>query len=238
MGFEDMGTFGQIFQVRHITDGRPYALEVHPKKGACSWTVQNKINEKEFFRALDDFLIITLFYAVQKVKNVDMVLEQAPCDLLGSGDEVYQFLVAQIVLEFKYLHASSRIQRDMKLDDVPLMPDNYIKICDLGLGMECDDRIFEGTPPRIAPEILLSGGYGKSVDSWSLSFLFCKLKCKRNLLDSGGASPTEIERTNEERIVPRGLRKRFRGLSCSCARPPSGGRELSTRHFPISLAWE
>jgi len=69
---------------------------------------------------------------------------------------------------------------DLKLDNLLLDADGFVKIADFGLckeGMGFGDRTstFCGTPEFLAPEVLTESSYTRAVDWWGLGVLIFEM---------------------------------------------------------------
>jgi len=75
-----------------------------------------------------------------------------------------------------YRRCCHRCCSDLKLDNLLLDADGFVKIADFGLckeGMGYGDRTstFCGTPEFLAPEVLTEASYTRAVDWWGLGVL-------------------------------------------------------------------
>ena len=90
------------------------------------------------------------------------------------------FYAACVVLGLQFLHENNIVYRDLKLDNLLLDSDGYLKIADFGLckeNMGFGDRTstFCGTPEFLAPEVLTETSYTRAVDWWGLGVLIFEM---------------------------------------------------------------
>jgi len=86
---------------------------------------------------------------------------------------VAKFYAAEVTLALEYLHHHQIIYRDLKPENLLLDRHGHLKITDFGFAKDVPDITWTlcGTPDYLAPEVVSSKGYNKSVD-WYVFTLF------------------------------------------------------------------
>ncbi|XP_029059156.1 serine/threonine-protein kinase N3 isoform X9 [Monodon monoceros] len=110
------------------------------------------------------------YYAIKALKKQEVL----------SRDEIERFYLACVVLGLQFLHEQKIIYRDLKLDNLLLDAQGFLKIADFGLckeGIGFGDRTstFCGTPEFLAPEVLTQEAYTRAVDWWGLGVLLYEM---------------------------------------------------------------
>lgn len=91
-----------------------------------------------------------------------------------------RFYAAELLCALEHLHKFNVVYRDLKPENILLDFTGHIALCDFGLcklGMSESEKTntFCGTPEYIAPELLESRGYTKTVDWWTLGVLLYEM---------------------------------------------------------------
>lgn len=175
------GLFGKVYLAQEKSDNKLYALKVISKRRVTDYDLtKNAIYEKNILITSNHPFILHAKYTFQSEINLFLVTEYMPGGNLYSrlisensfSLETVRFYSAQIALAIGYLHEKDVIHRDLKLENILIDKDGYLKLADFGLvknNMIDDEttRTFCGTPEYTAPEMILKKPYMKSVDWWA-----------------------------------------------------------------------
>ncbi len=80
-------------------------------------------------------------------------------------------------MALEYLHKKDIIYRDLKPENILIGQDGHIKLTDFGFAKRVPDQTYTlcGTPDYLAPEIIISAGYNKSVDWYAWGVLIFEM---------------------------------------------------------------
>ncbi|TRY92665.1 hypothetical protein DNTS_007710 [Danionella cerebrum] len=185
------GHFGKVLLTEYKKSGKMYAIKAL-KKGdiVARDEVESLMCEKRIFETVNSAqhpFLVNLFACFQTPEHVCFVMEYtAGGDLMMHiHADVFTepravFYSACVVLGLQFLHDNKIVYRDLKLDNLLLDTDGYVKIADFGLckeGMGFGDRTstFCGTPEFLAPEVLTDTSYTRAVDWWGLGVLIYEM---------------------------------------------------------------
>jgi serine/threonine protein kinase len=190
-----IGTFGQVYQVRKKDTQRIYAMKVLSKKVI--------VQKKEVAHTLGERNILVRTATTESPFIVGLKFSfQTPLDLylvtdFMSGGELFwhlqkegkfkepraKFYIAELILALEHLHDHDIVYRDLKPENILLDANGHIALCDFGLSKANISKndttnTFCGTTEYLAPEVLLDEtGYTKMVDFWSLGVLVFEMCC-------------------------------------------------------------
>ncbi|KAJ1060656.1 hypothetical protein K5549_016070, partial [Capra hircus] len=187
------GHFGKVLLSEFRPSGELFAIKAL-KKGdiVARDEVESLMCEKRILAAVTNAghpFLVNLFGCFQTPEHVCFVMEYS-----AGGDLSYlawrpgslipasfcSFYSACVVLGLQFLHEHKIVYRDLKLDNLLLDTEGYVKIADFGLckeGMGYGDRTstFCGTPEFLAPEVLTDTSYTRAVDWWGLGVLLYEM---------------------------------------------------------------
>jgi serine/threonine protein kinase len=169
------GSFGRVHLVQSKHNQRFYAVKVLKKQQVVKMKqVEHTNDERKMLQRCRFPFLITLWGTWQDSKNLYMVMDFIEGGELFSllrksqrfPNPVAKFYAAEVTLALDYLHSMNIIYRDLKPENLLLDRHGHIKITDFGFAKEVPDITWTlcGTPDYLAPEVVASKGYNKSVD--------------------------------------------------------------------------
>eukprot|EP00466_Bigelowiella_natans_P015116 jgi/Bigna1/33336/e_gw1.2.24.1 len=185
------GSFGKVYQVKYKKTGEIFALKVLKKEHlAKRKQIGHTKTERKVLENITHPFIVSLRYAFQTEHRLYMVL-----DYFTGGELFYhlkhggrfklergRFYCAELTCAIEHLHANDVIYRDLKPENVLLDAEGHVRLTDFGLSKDClkGDTLthtFCGTPEYLAPEVIQSKPYNKTVDWWSLGTMTYEMIC-------------------------------------------------------------
>ena len=84
-----------------------------------------------------------------------------------------------MILALGYLHSKGIVHRDLKLENILVDQDGYIRLIDYGLAKMLKEgeksNSFCGTPEYLAPEMVSAIGHDKAVDWWAVGIIMYEM---------------------------------------------------------------
>lgn len=189
LGYLGQGGNGKVYLIARRTDNDRFALKVQEKAKLAGANKRQQdylrdmvVKEKKVGYALSNPFLMRTVIAFQDWRNLYTLMD---CALYGdlvrlSGQKnpkkTVKYIAAQLILGLEYMHACRVAHRDMKLGNVFICNDIYLKIGDFGFAKKILTRSHTllGTIGYRAPEIIKKD-HGKGVDWWALGIIIFKL---------------------------------------------------------------
>ncbi|NXD12203.1 PKN2 kinase, partial [Nothocercus nigrocapillus] len=185
------GHFGKVLLAQYRATGKLYAIKALKKKDIINRDEIDSLNcEKRIFEVVnssDHPFLVNMFACFQTPHHACFVMEYTPGGdlMMRIHEDIFpehmaRFYTACVVLGLQFLHGRKIVYRDLKLDNLLLDAEGFVKIADFGLckeGMGFGDHTntFCGTPEFLAPEVLTDVSYTRAVDWWGLGVLIYEM---------------------------------------------------------------
>ncbi|ODV85327.1 hypothetical protein CANARDRAFT_28589 [[Candida] arabinofermentans NRRL YB-2248] len=180
------GSFGRVHLVKSVHNNRFYAIKVLKKAQVIRMKqVEHTNDERRMLKLVEHPFLIRMWGTYQDSRNLFMVMDYIEGGELFSllrksqrfPNPVAKFYAAEVTLALEYLHSHNIIYRDLKPENILLDRNGHIKITDFGFAKEVETVTWTlcGTPDYIAPEVITTKPYNKSVDWWSLGILIFEM---------------------------------------------------------------
>ncbi|GBP06917.1 cAMP-dependent protein kinase catalytic subunit beta [Eumeta japonica] len=180
------GAYGVVYLVKHIGAENYYAMKALEKAKIVKLKqIEHTYNEKTILCGLDFPFVVHMKYFFKDNVYIYFVMP-----FIGGGEMFFhlrneskfnenyaKFYASQVLLALEYLHACSLVYRDLKPENILIDRVGYTKLTDFGFCKFLHGRTWTlcGTPEYLAPEIILSKGYGTTVDWWSFGVLIYEM---------------------------------------------------------------
>ncbi|CAC5408210.1 PKN2 [Mytilus coruscus] len=215
------GHFGKVILAEYRNTKEFFALKALKKAEIIARDeVESLMSEKRIFEVINSMrhpFLVNLFACFQTNEHVVFVMEYA-CGgdlMMHIHTDVFSeprtvFYAGCVVLGLQYLHEHNIVYRDLKLDNLLLDKEGFLKIADFGLckeNMGYSDRTstFCGTPEFLAPEVLTETSYTRSVDWWGLGVLVFEMLVGESPFPGDDEEEVFDSIVNEEVRYPRFL---------------------------------
>uniref|UniRef100_A0A0N5C7T0 protein kinase C n=1 Tax=Strongyloides papillosus TaxID=174720 RepID=A0A0N5C7T0_STREA len=185
------GHFGKVILSQHKNTSKYFALKILKKGDILARDEVESLNtEKRIFEIASKSkhpFLVNLYGCFQTKEHVFFVMEYSMGgDLMRHiHDDIFSeeracFYASCVLLGLEFLHGNNIIYRDLKLDNLLLDAQGYVKLADFGLckeGMGPNDTTstFCGTPEFLAPEVLVESCYTRAIDWWGLGVLIFEM---------------------------------------------------------------
>uniref|UniRef100_A0A5K3F749 Non-specific serine/threonine protein kinase n=1 Tax=Mesocestoides corti TaxID=53468 RepID=A0A5K3F749_MESCO len=185
------GHFGKVLLAESRKTKKYYALKTLKKAEILFRNeIDSLTSEKRIFQTITEArhpFLVNLVACFQSPEHVVFVMDYAPGGdlMLHIQESVFSeyraaFYAGCVVLGLEFLHSKQIIYRDLKLDNLLMDTEGYVKLADFGLckeGMGPEDKTstFCGTPEFLAPEVLTEPSYTRAVDWWGLGVLIYEM---------------------------------------------------------------
>ncbi|XP_011568237.3 cAMP-dependent protein kinase catalytic subunit alpha [Plutella xylostella] len=176
------GAFGRVVLLKHTSANKFYAMKILEKEKIVKMKqIDHTLYEKRILEAIRFPFTVSMEFFFKDNSYIYFVMPFVTggemfthLRRLGKFDEsTSKFYASQVILALEYLHFNNLVYRDLKPENILIENNGYLKITDFGFCKVVQGRTWTlcGTPEYLAPELILSKGYGFSVDWWSFGVL-------------------------------------------------------------------
>ncbi|XP_049516533.1 membrane-associated tyrosine- and threonine-specific cdc2-inhibitory kinase isoform X2 [Dermacentor silvarum] len=190
------GSFGVVYKVRCLDDGRWYAVKVANRQFRGQRDRRRQLEEVAKHELLPPHPHCVRFIKAWE-EDYRLYIQTELCECsLATYTEKHHNLSEQLVWEFlvdlslgvKHLHDHDLAHLDIKPENIFISKNGYYKLGDFGLVLDLkrDDPSdpLEGDPCYLAPE-LMEGHFTKAADIFSLGITVLELACDLELPSRG-----------------------------------------------------
>ena len=181
------GGMADIYEAKDIIYDKPVALKILKEKSLNNDYELELFKNEARFTAMFNHPHIMQIYNVGNYDNIpfvsyELLKGKTLKEVLDnrsklSSDEALDYM-SQILDAIMHMHERRVLHNDLKPDNILLLRDGNIKLCDLGIASHFNEKIDKelmGTVSYLAPEVLQSKKYTEQSDVYSLGIIFFEL---------------------------------------------------------------
>ena len=181
------GAFGPVQLCKDTSSGATYVVKVMARKAMSANQRANAMSEVRLLRDIQHPFVVSMVATHKTAAFVSLIFEP----LLGGDmfthltsqrtgmlpDADTAFYTACIAVALGHLHSHHVVYRDLKLENVMVCSDGYVKLIDFGYAKKLLHRTYSvvGTVEYLAPEVILQRGHMFGADWWSLGIMVYEL---------------------------------------------------------------
>jgi len=196
VGILGCGSFALVTLEHDKATNKFYALKKMSKKTIVQMDLQSMVvGEKQALGDIESDFVISLVQTFQDDRCVYILLEASTggelFELYNSNDWFGSephcvFYTACISLGLDDMHQKKIVHRDIKLENILLDTNGYVKISDMGLAKVVVGKTYTvcGTSDYLAPETLKQTGHNRAVDWWAVGVLIFVMMSGRSPFDA------------------------------------------------------
>ena len=182
------GSFGRVYLAERASTGELHAMKAIRKDRLIDQNfIKATLLEKKIMFEIDHPFICGMDYFFQTQERLYFIMPYIKGGELFQilrqrqrlPESIVRFYGTQVVIAIGKLHERNILHRDLKLENVMLSENGYIKLIDFGMSRTLNTNsladTFVGTPEYQAPEMLNTGQYDKAIDWWAVGVLLFEL---------------------------------------------------------------
>lgn len=182
------GAFGEVYKATHKSTGVQYAIKIVDLEATLD--ARRLLTEIQTLSKIRSNYLNKYYQSFQMETTMWIVLEYCAGGLCGDliqtfgfiPENVTSYIIKCVLLGTEYLHRENLIHRDIKLANIFINENGFIKLGDFGVSGEISlahsvRRTVVGTPHWMAPEVIVNNefGYGFKADIWSIGITTIEL---------------------------------------------------------------
>ena len=254
-----VGGFGLVSLARDKKTNETYALKKMQKQRIVDAEMQEMIvNEKNFLAEMQNPFVLRLIATSQDAGSVYLILEflqggdlfslLEKIDVMDMSES--RFYMGCTILALEYVHSRCIAFRDLKLENLVMDSQGYIKLVDFGLAKRVMNRTYTvcGSPRYCAPEIVTGRGHCHFVDWWALGITMFEciyasspfatgdnLETFRKIANGSLTFPRRGTVSSDAKDLMAGLLKKKAAKRLGCG--AKGASEVKQHAFYKTFAW-